>query len=218
VVGPDFDVEQLCMEGDQFAEAPVHDKIRANRVAISTAGCAFAAKQFVVPADPGRWSRRSVFLPSREEVPMADEAMRAMVANVPVPEFDTTSWKVPPPLAEATVAIVTTAALHRVGDPGWRPGDEGFRALPADARDLTVGHFSPNWDRSGLAADLNVAYPADRLTELAADGVIGVVAPNHLSFHGVIEGNLATLRLDSGPAAAKALRDQGVDVALLVPV
>jgi D-proline reductase (dithiol) PrdB len=141
-----------------------------------------------------------------------------MVADIPVPEFDTTAWTDAPPLDGATVAIVTTAALHRAGEPGWRVGDEGFRVLPADARDLTVGHFSPNWDRSGIAADLNVAYPADRLAELAADGVIGAVAPRHLSFHGVIEGNLTTIRLDTGPAAAKSLRDDGVDVALLVPV
>lgn len=149
---------------------------------------------------------------------MADESMRAMVANVPVPEFDTAPWTTPPPLAASTVAIVTTAALHRAGDPGWHPGDEGFRVLPADARDLTVGHFSPNWDRSGVAADLNVAYPIDRLSELADEGIIGAVAPRHLSFHGVIEGNLSTIRLDTGPAAARALRDDGVDVALLVPV
>lgn len=149
---------------------------------------------------------------------MADDAMRAMVDNLPVPEFETTAWTVPPRLEEATVAIVTTAALHGYGEPGWRAGDEGFRLLPGDARTLTVGHFSPNWDRSGIAADLNVAYPADRLEELAAEGVIGGVAPRHMSFHGVIEGNLATLRLDTGPAAAKALRDHGVDVALLVPV
>jgi hypothetical protein len=71
------------------------------------------------------------------------------------------------------VAIVTTAALRRPGDPTFPRGDESFRVLPAAARDLTVGHASPNWDRSGLAADLNVAYPIDRLHELAADGVVG---------------------------------------------
>lgn len=149
---------------------------------------------------------------------MSDEAMRSLVDAIPVPEFDDTPFTNPPRLAEATVAIVTTAALRRPGDPTWAPGDEGFRLLPADARDLTVSHASPNWDRSGIAADLNVAYPADRLAELAAEGVIGAVAPNHLSFHGVIQGNLATLRMDSGPAAAERLRDDGVDVVILTPV
>jgi D-proline reductase (dithiol) PrdB len=116
------------------------------------------------------------------------------------------------------VAIVTTAALRRPEDPPWARGDESFRVLPAAARNLTVGHASPNWDRSGIAADLNVAYPVDRLQELADEGIIGAVAPSHISFHGVIEGTLSTIRLDSGPAAARRLRDDGVDVVLLTPV
>lgn len=149
---------------------------------------------------------------------MSDAAMRALVNDIPVPEFDTTPFTVPPELRRATVAIVTTAALRRPDDPTFGPGDESFRLLPGAARDLTVGHASPNWDRSGLAADLNVAYPVDRLHELAKDGVIGAVAPQHVSFHGVIDGNLSTIRLDTGPAAARVLREDGVDIALLVPV
>jgi len=149
---------------------------------------------------------------------VSDQAMRALVNDVAVPEFDTTPFTLPPPLREATVAIVTTAALRQPEDPPWARGDESFRVLPASARNLTVGHASPNWDRSGIAADLNVAYPVDRLRELAADGVIGAVAPNHISFHGVIEGTLSTIRLDSGPAAARRLRADGVDIVLLTPV
>jgi D-proline reductase (dithiol) PrdB len=144
--------------------------------------------------------------------------MRGLVNDVPVPEFDTTPFTTPPPLRKATVAIVTTAALRRPDDRPWARGDESFRVLPAGARHLTVGHASPNWDRSGIAADLNVAYPIDRLHELADEGVIGAVAPNHISFHGVIEGTLSTIRLDSGPAAARRLREDGVDVVLLTPV
>jgi D-proline reductase (dithiol) PrdB len=149
---------------------------------------------------------------------MSDEAMRALVNDIPVPEFVTTPFTTPPPLEEATVAIVTTAALRRADEPPWRRGDESFRVLPNDARDLTVGHSSPNWDRSGIAADLNVVYPIDRLQELADHGVIGAVAPNHISFHGVIEGALSTIRMDTGPAAARWLLEHGVDVVLLTPV
>lgn len=149
---------------------------------------------------------------------MSDADMRALVGEIPVPEFDATPFTPPPRLADATVAIVTTAALRRPDDPAWSPGDESFRVLPGDSRDLTVSHFSPNWDRSGLAADLNVAYPVDRLADLAAEGVIGSVAPRHVSFHGVIDGNLSTIMLDTGPAAARLLLDDGVDVVLLVPV
>ena len=76
-----------------------------------------------------------------------------------------------------------------------------------------------NFDRSGLLADLNVAYPADRLDELAAQGVIGSVATNHLSFMGAQpDHTLTTMRLDTGPAAARQLLADGVDVVLLTPV
>jgi hypothetical protein len=53
---------------------------------------------------------------------MSDEAMRALVNDIPVPEFDTTPFTTPPPLEEATVAIVTTATLRRADDPPWRRG------------------------------------------------------------------------------------------------
>jgi D-proline reductase (dithiol) PrdB len=79
--------------------------------------------------------------------------------------------------------------------------------------------MSPNWDRSGLAADLNVVLPHDRLVELAADGVIGAVAPRHYSFMGAQrEATMSTIRLDTGPQVAKLLRQDGVDVVLLTPV
>ena len=75
-----------------------------------------------------------------------------------------------------------------------------------------------NFDRSGFAADLNVVYPIDRLEELAADGTLGAVAPHHLSFAGAQPDTLAAIRLDSGPAAARRLLNDGVDVVLLTPV
>jgi D-proline reductase (dithiol) PrdB len=41
-----------------------------------------------------------------------------------------------------------------------------------------------NFDRTGLQEDWNVAFPLERLKELAADGVIGSVAETHYSFMG----------------------------------
>jgi len=66
--------------------------------------------------------------------------------------------------------------------------------------------------------DINVVYPIDRLEELAADGVIGSVAPRHISFAGNQPDDVATIRYDSGPAAAELLRQDGVDVVILTPV
>ncbi len=147
-----------------------------------------------------------------------DDLMRRFGDGLPVPTFDDPAWVTPKPLAESTVAIVTSAALHRAGDDGFQTGDTEYRLLPADARDLVLGHWSPNFDRTGLAIDLNVVYPIDRLEELAASGVIGAVAPRHASFAGNQPDDVATIRLDSGPRAAAELRSDGVDVVLLTPV
>lgn len=144
--------------------------------------------------------------------------MRDLADSLPVPEFDTTAFTPPKPLAEATVAIVTTAALHTMDDEGFGAFDTGFRLIGRERRDLAMGHWSPNFDRSAFAADLDVVYPIDRLEELAAEGIIGRVAPRHVSFAGNQPDDVATVRLDSGPAAAEVLRHDGVDVVLLTPV
>ena len=147
-----------------------------------------------------------------------DATMRKVGDGLPVPEFETLAWVTPKPLAESMVAIVTSAALHRSSDAGFQPGATEYRLLPSDARDLVLGHWSPNFDRSGIAIDINVVYPIDRLDELAADGTIGAVAPRHASFAGNQPDDVATIRLDSGPRAAAELKADGVDVVLLTPV
>lgn len=149
----------------------------------------------------------------------ADAQIRAAVSSLPVPVFETTAFTNPKLLAEAVVAIVTTAGLHPREEAGFvDQGDQSFRLLPADGSNLTSTHFSPNWDRTGLTADINVVFPIDRLHEMAAEGVIGAVSPVHISFMGALDETMSAIRLDSGPAAAAALKKAAVDVILLTPV
>ena len=147
-----------------------------------------------------------------------DATMRTHAATLPAPRFSEPAFVTPVPLAEAKVAIVTSAALHRATDTGFAQNDAGYRAIPREARDLVLGHWSPNFDRAGFTADLNVVFPIDRLEELAERGVIGAVAERHLSFAGNQPDDLATIIHDSGPAAAAELKADGVDVVLLTPV
>ena len=147
-----------------------------------------------------------------------DRAMRAHSAALAAPEFPDPAWVTPPPLDRATVAIVTSAALYQSDDEAFSAGDAGYRFIDRDRRDLVLGHWSPNFDRSAVAMDLNVVYPIDRLEELALQGMIGAVAPRHVSFAGNQPDDVATIRLDTGPAAAAALRDDGVDVVIFTPV
>lgn len=149
---------------------------------------------------------------------LGDQAMRSFSSNLPAPEFASPAWVTPKPLAESTVAIVTSAALYTADDEGFSAGDTGYRFIDRARRDLILGHWSPNFDRTGVAIDLNVVYPIDRLEELLAEGSIGGVASRHVSFAGNQPDDVSTLRLDTGPAAAAALKADGVDVVLLTPV
>ncbi len=152
-------------------------------------------------------------------MPDNDQLMKDTVMKMPVPTFDDPAFTEPPPLQEARVAIVTTAALSRRGGvSNWKLQDFHFETIPSDARDLELGHVSPNFDRSGFHADINVVYPIDRLEELAAEGVIGSVASNHYSFAGNQSDTVSELRLDTGPVCAAQMLKDEVDVVLLTPV
>lgn len=149
---------------------------------------------------------------------MSDQIVRQRVGDLDAPKFDAPAFTTPPALKDAVVAIVTTAGLQRPGETGWGIDDQSFRLFNRDERELITSHLSPNFDRSGFMADVNVVYPLDRLEEMAADGTIKDVAPRHVSFMGAQMDTMETIRLDSGPAAAKTLKDDGVNLVLLTPI
>ena len=148
---------------------------------------------------------------------MADRDVKAMTDDIETPVFDTTAFTKPPPLSEATVALVTTASLHHPDQDDFAPADTGYRILDGSRRDYQTGHWSPNFDAVGFAYDMNTVFPLDRLDELAEQGVIGQVAPQHLAYAGN-QFDLSAVRMDSGPAGGKWLKEQGVDIVLLTPV
>jgi D-proline reductase (dithiol) PrdB len=148
---------------------------------------------------------------------MTDRELKAMTAEIETPVFRHAAFTTPPPLREATVAIVTTASLHHPDQDDFAPGDTGFRVLDSSRRDVQLGHWSPNFDTVGFSYDMNVVFPVERLEELAAEGRIGAVSSRHLSYAGN-QFDLSAVRHDSGPAGGRLLRQHGVDVVLLTPV
>jgi D-proline reductase (dithiol) PrdB len=78
-------------------------------------------------------------------------------------------------------------------------------------------HRSESFDHTGLQRDPNVAFPMDRVHELAAKGRIGSVNHRHLSCMGSITA-VGRLIRDTAPPAARLLVEDGVEVAVLVPV
>lgn len=127
------------------------------------------------------------------------------------------------PLADARIAIVTSAALYRSGiDEPFREqrgGDTSYRLLPHDVplASLVIGQTSDAFDPAPLQRDPNLAFPRDRLAELIAARVIGSAAARHVSFNGSITAPGRLVR-DTAPAVAEVLRADAVDAVLFVPV
>ena len=145
------------------------------------------------------------------------EPTRSAILALDVPVATSTPCVDGPPLTARRVAIVTSAALHRRSEPSFPAGSAEVRVLPASlpTRDIVMSHVSINFDRTGWSRDVNVAYPIDRLRELAEHGVIGSVADAHYSVMGSTDPRTMVATAD---AMARGMRAEGVDAVLLCPV
>ena len=127
------------------------------------------------------------------------------------------------PLAECRLVLVSSAGFvsrdQQPFDESVRGGDVTFRRISndVDVADLIDTHRSESFDHTGLSRDPNVAFPLDRVRELAESGRLGSLAPTHLSLMGSITAPGRLVR-DTAPEVANALLHDSVDVALLVPV
>lgn len=142
-----------------------------------------------------------------------------MLKKVPaLPRFESRPWVPGPALARRRVAIVTTAGLHVRSDRPFGTGGMDYRVIPGDvvAGDLVMSHTSVNFDRSGFQVDWNVAFPLDRLKELASDKVVASVAAFHYSFMGAVSP--VTRYEPKARELARLLKQDQVDAVLLSPV
>ncbi|MBI4663023.1 MAG: hypothetical protein HY735_29795 [Verrucomicrobia bacterium] len=127
------------------------------------------------------------------------------------------------PLRECRVVIVSSAgfvlAEQAPFDSSVKGGDSSFREIPSEVEINTLidTHRSDAFDHTGLRQDPNLAFPMDRMRELVLSGRIGSVNRRHISFMGSITAPGRFMR-ESIPAMAELLKNDSVDVALLVPV
>ena len=122
------------------------------------------------------------------------------------------------PLSEATVAVVTSAGIHRRDDRPFGREDPTYRVIPAETKadDLLQSHSSLALDKTAFIRDVNVVFPLDRLAELVDEGRIGRIGPRHYSLMGALP-DLSRVRDETAPALAARLVDDGVDVVLVTP-
>ena len=114
------------------------------------------------------------------------------------------------PGAKLAAFAVVLAAAFGIGAADYRVI---FDDTPAAG--LAMSHVSTNYDRSGFQRDINIAYPIDRLNELAADGVIGSVAATHYAVMGSTDPKTMGETVD---ALSVRLAADKVDAVLFLPV
>lgn len=124
------------------------------------------------------------------------------------------------PLAESTLALLTTAGVHLDDQPPFHTetvaGDSSFRVIPDDV-DLGRLRFShTHYDTSSAEQDPNVVLPIDRLHEFVAEGRLGAASPVHIGMMG-FNPDPGPIADETGPRVAELLVEAGVDVAILVP-
>jgi D-proline reductase (dithiol) PrdB len=127
------------------------------------------------------------------------------------------------PLARSRVALITTAAPYQPdrGDQGpgapYNSAAKFYQVYSGDtagSHDLRISHIG--YDRKHTTAtDPNSWFPLPALRRLAAEGVIGALAPR---FHGAPtnRSHRHTVEVDC-PEILARLREDAADVAVLVP-
>ena len=151
-------------------------------------------------------------------------SLRLFLRAYPWRRLDPVPWTpLAKPLAVCRLALLSSAGFIAPGQPPFdsavRGGDVSFRDIPSDSdvHSLIDTHRSESFDHTGVRQDANLAFPIDRVRELAERGRIAAVNPRHLSFMGSITAPGRLVR-HTAPEAARRLAADGVDVALLVPV
>jgi D-proline reductase (dithiol) PrdB len=119
------------------------------------------------------------------------------------------------PLAEATVALVTTGGVHLCSDtPFVLKSDSTYRSIPRTATNAELCITHEHYDRRDAARDLNLIFPLERLLELEAEGIVGRVAETHYGF-GFVDNPHDLLA--PGHRVGTLLAQANVDLVLLVP-
>jgi D-proline reductase (dithiol) PrdB len=121
------------------------------------------------------------------------------------------------PMSELTVGLLVSLGARTPHQHSLATtNDLSYHVIPRSVPSTEIVFDHPSPIRYWADRDLNVAFPRDRLTELADDGVIGASAPAAVSMLGSISlwDRLAT---ETAPQIKAEFDAQGVDIVLIVP-
>jgi D-proline reductase (dithiol) PrdB len=123
-------------------------------------------------------------------------------------------------LAACRVSLLTSGGLSQTCAAAWDPdarNDFRLDEIPPDAPADGFQVHDSYYDTASADDDVNCIFPIDRLRELAAEGVVGSVAPRLWSgFMGRIYKRSHVVEV-AAPAFAEALAGDDVDLVVLAP-
>ena len=120
-------------------------------------------------------------------------------------------------LSSGGVALKTDQPFDQEGErqnPWW--GDPSYRVIPQGTTADEIKLYHLHVDPQFVEADINTLLPIDRLVELESAGEIGSAAPSHYSIMGYNMQPIVLLK-ETVPTIVRNLRDEAVDVVVLVP-
>jgi D-proline reductase (dithiol) PrdB len=126
-------------------------------------------------------------------------------------------------VAQSRLVLVSSAGMvapdQEPFDDSIRGGDPSMREISRDidVSTLVECHRSDAFDHAGIRQDPNLAFPADRLRELAETGRIGSLNHRYFSLMGSITAPGRLIKRTIPPVVRKLVMDK-VDIALLIPV
>ncbi len=124
------------------------------------------------------------------------------------------------PLSEARLAFVSSAGIQPKGtmpfDVVHPVGDYSFRRVPSASKPSDLEIHQIKYPTNGAARDLNVIFPIERLQELAAEGIVGGLTANFISFIGY-QMDPPTFERTLAEKIADAVVEEKADAVLMSP-
>ena len=122
------------------------------------------------------------------------------------------------PVAESRLALIASGGIYRTGQVAFHQKDDtSFREISADVEldELRTSHFA--YDQSAARRDPNVVFPIGTLRRLVAEGTLGSLTQDALTFMGGIYSQ-RRLHEELLPRLVVCVHEMQADLALLVPV
>jgi hypothetical protein len=128
-------------------------------------------------------------------------------------------WPMAKPLKESRLGVVASSGVYVAGQVAYHyKDDDSLRAIPksVEIAKLRFAHVTEHFLKDARR-DPNCLFPIDPLRRLEGEGFIGALADPLWSCMGGIYSQRRA-RENLAPALARALKDQKVDAALLIPL